>query len=148
MTPSFQQTIRIHAPVGVVWDSLVLPERMERWMGEPELEIEVETDWIVGNPIVIRGRHHVRFENRGVVLEVVPQARLRYSHLSSLSRLPDEPASYTSLDFGLASTGDTTSLTLEITGFPTQSIFQHMDLYWRGTLDILRLHAEQHTTQS
>lgn len=145
MTQTFQQAILIDAPIEVVWDSLVIPERMKAWMGEPELGIGIDTDWNVGGPIVIRGHHHVPFENRGVVLEFVPQARLGYTHLSSLSRLPaDEEANYTTLGFGLTPAGDATSLTLAITGFPTESIYRHMDLYWRGTLEVLRLHAEQH----
>ncbi|HET6783727.1 MAG TPA: SRPBCC domain-containing protein [Pseudoxanthomonas sp.] len=145
MTQAFQQTIVIGAPVEVVWDSLAIPERMKAWMGEPELEIEVDTDWSVGGPIAIRGHHHVRFENRGVVLEFAPRARLSYTHLSSLSRLSaDEHANYATLEFSLTPMDDATSLTLAITGFPTESIFRHMDLYWRSTLEVLRLHAEQH----
>lgn len=145
MTQAFRKTILIDAPIEVVWDSLAIPERMKAWMGEPELEIEIDTDWNVGGPIVIRGHHHVRFENRGVVLEFAPRARLSYTHLSSLSRLSaDDRANYATLEFGLMPMDDTTSLTLSITGFPTESIFRHMDLYWRGTLEVLRLHAEQH----
>lgn len=145
MTQAFQQTILIEATVEVVWDSLAIPERMKAWMGEPGLEIEIDTDWNVGGPIAIRGHHHVRFENRGVVLEFAPRARLSYTHLSSLSRLSsDEHANYATLEFSLTPMDDATSLTLAITGFPTKSIFRHMDLYWRGTLEVLRLHAEQH----
>jgi uncharacterized protein YndB with AHSA1/START domain len=145
MNQTFRQTILIDAPIEVVWDSLSIPERMKAWMGEPELEIGVDTDWSVGGTIMIRGHHHVRFENRGTVLEFVPRTRLCYTHLSSLSRLSaDEHANYTTLEFSLAPMDDTTSLTLAITGFPTESIFRHMDLYWRGTLEVLRLHAEQH----
>lgn len=145
MNQTFRQTILIDAPIEVVWDSLSIPGRMKAWMGEQELEIGIDTDWSVGGPIVIRGYHHVRFENRGTVLEFVPRTRLSYTHLSSLSRLSaDEHANYTTLEFSLAPMDDTTSLTLAITGFPTESIFRHMDLYWRGTLEVLRLHAEQH----
>ncbi|SDQ85652.1 SRPBCC domain-containing protein [Pseudoxanthomonas sp. CF125] len=145
MSQTFRQTILIDAPIEVVWDSLSIPGRMKAWMGEPELEIGIDTDWSVGGPIVIRGHHHVWFENRGTVLEFDPRTRLSYTHLSSLSRLSaDEHANYATLEFSLAPMDDTTSLTLAITGFPTESIFRHMDLYWRGTLEVLRLHAEQH----
>ncbi|KAF1707079.1 SRPBCC family protein [Pseudoxanthomonas sacheonensis] len=145
MKQTFHQTILVDAPIEVVWDSLSIPERMKTWMGEPELEIGIDTDWSVGSPIVIRGYHHVRFENRGTVLEFAPRTWLSYTHLSSLSRLSvDEQANYSTLRFSLTPMDDATSLTLTITGFPTESIFRHMDLYWRGTLEVLRLHAEQH----
>ncbi len=37
-------------------------------MGEPEIEIEIQTDWIVGNSFVIKGFHHGKFENKGEIV--------------------------------------------------------------------------------
>jgi uncharacterized protein YndB with AHSA1/START domain len=141
---SIEQTVVINAPPWVVWESLTRAERMKEWMGEPEMKIEVETDWEVGGPIVVRGFHHARFKNTGVVLELEAPKRLRYTHLSSLSRLPDKPESYTTFEFRLDPVGDFTSLTLVVTGFPTETIFKHLQFYWSGTLEILKQHAEQH----
>jgi uncharacterized protein YndB with AHSA1/START domain len=116
---------------------------MKEWLGDPELELQIETDWRVGGSIVVRGLHYARFENRGVVLEADAPRRLRYTHSSSLSRLPDRPESYTTLDFRLRVAGAATELTLVMTGFPTASIFKHLELYWRGTLAVLKRHAER-----
>lgn len=140
----FEQTVVIDAPTWVVWESLVRAERMKEWMGEPEMEIEVETDWTIGGPILTRGFHHARFENRGVVLRFEPPKKLSYTHLSSLSRLPDEPGSYTTLEFSLGAVGDATALTLVATGFPTMTIFKHIQLYWTGALGMLKQHAERY----
>ena len=139
----FADTVVISAAPHVVWDTLVRPEHMQAWLGEPELELEIATDWQVGGPIAVRGFHHVRFENHGVVLRFEAPRRLSYTHLSSLSRLPDRPESYTTLDFGLKPVGDTTALTLTITGFPTTTIFKHLEFYWKGTLGVLKRYAEQ-----
>jgi bisphosphoglycerate-dependent phosphoglycerate mutase len=38
---------------------------MTKWMGELEMKIEIETDWRVNSPMIIRGFHHVEFENKG-----------------------------------------------------------------------------------
>lgn len=121
---------------------------MKEWMGEPEMSIEVETDWTVGGPIVVHGFHHVHFENAGTVLEFEPMARLAYTHLSSLSRLPDVPDNHTTLEFTLGAIGDTASLTFVATGFPSDVIFKHLQFYWSGTLEILRQHVERRSVQS
>lgn len=112
-------------------------------MGEPEMEIGIETDWKVGSPIVVSGFHHLHFRNVGVILEFKPIERLSYTHLSSLSQLPDEAGNFTTLAFSLASQGEATSLTLLVTGFPTVSIFKHLQFYWVGTLGILKQFTER-----
>ncbi|RIK41432.1 MAG: hypothetical protein DCC55_11985 [Chloroflexi bacterium] len=45
MEQRFEQTVVINAPTWVVWESLVRPDRMKEWMGEPEMELAVETGW-------------------------------------------------------------------------------------------------------
>jgi hypothetical protein len=67
---------------------------------------------------------------------------LRYSHLSSLSRLPDRPESYSIFEFRLAPVGEGTSLTIAISNFPTESIFKHIDFYWRVTIGIFKRFVE------
>jgi uncharacterized protein YndB with AHSA1/START domain len=143
MTQSFELNTLIDAPAPLVWDSLVHTEKMKVWMGVPEMEIEIETDWKVGNPMVVSGIHHLRFRNIGVVLAFKHVERLSYTHLSSLSRLPDEPGNFTTLTFSLTPQGEATSLTLVVTGFPTVSIFKHLQFYWAGTLGVLKQFAER-----
>jgi uncharacterized protein YndB with AHSA1/START domain len=148
MMQSFEETILINASAKAVWNSLTHSHLMKDWMGEPEMAIEVETDWTVGGPIVVRGFHHVPFENTGTVLEFEPMARLAYTHLSSLSRLPDVPANHTTLEFALKHIGDTVSLTFVATGFPAGAIFKHLQFYWSGTLEILKQHVERRSIHS
>jgi uncharacterized protein YndB with AHSA1/START domain len=139
----FENSVTIAAPAAAVWRLLTEPARMKRWLGEPEMQIEVETDWSVGGSIVVRGFHHARFTNLGTVLEFAPPRRLSYTHLSSLSRLVDEPASYTTFSFTLDSTGRRTLLAFAATGFPTQTIYKHLRFYWGSTLEVLKRHAER-----
>jgi len=107
------------------------------------MEIGIETDWKLGSPMVVSGFHHSHFRNIGVVLEFKPMERLSYTHLSSLSRLPDEPANFTTVTFSLAPQGEATSLALLVAGFPTVSIFKHLQFYWVGTLGILKQFTER-----
>jgi hypothetical protein len=140
---SFEHSIIINAPIEHVWDSLTDIEQMKAWMGEPEMALEINTDWVVGSPIVVRGVHHASFKNIGMVLAFEPSTCHAYTHLSSLSRLPDEPSSYTTLEFRIAMANDATFLELKASDFPTTSIFKHLEFYWGGTLEILKRHIER-----
>lgn len=133
----------INTAPGEVWTVLCDLRCMARWMGEPEMHIEVQTDWKAGRPILIRGFHHVKFEDRGTVLQFDPPQKLSYTHLSSISRLPDRPESYTTFEFTLVPEGDGTLLTLHIENFPTESILKHLDFYWGTTLLLIKKMAEE-----
>jgi uncharacterized protein YndB with AHSA1/START domain len=139
----FGSSVTIAALPPAVWRLLTEPPRMKQWLGEPEMQIQVETDWSVGGAIVVHGFHHARFINRGKVLEFAPPRRLSYTHLSSLSQLSDEPASYTTFLFTLDAAGERTLLAFEATGFPTRTIYKHLRFYWGTTLEVLKQHAER-----
>jgi len=141
---SFERCVSIKAPAACVWRFLTDIASMKAWMGEPEMALEIETDWTVGKPIVISGFHHASFKNTGCVVAFEPSRRLAYTHLSSWSHLADKPENHTTLEFVLDARDGVTALTLNATGFPTYSIFKHLEFYWRGTLEILRQQTERH----
>ncbi len=140
----FDKTINMNALISKVWDALTIPALMKKWMSETE--IDILTDWNVGGPILIRGRlHGIKFENKGTVLQFEREKLLQDSHLSSLSRLPDKPESYSVLEFRVAPVSDQTTLTLTLSNFPTETIYKHLAFYWNVTLEILkRMLEEEH----
>jgi uncharacterized protein YndB with AHSA1/START domain len=139
MTQRIEKTVTINAPASAVWDALTLPHIMKQWMAEPDVHVDIVTDWNVGGPISIRGvLSRVPFENRGTVLQWEPMRLLRYSHLSSLSRLPDRPENYSIFEFRLTPLDERTSLVLTIENFPTEVILRHLDFYWRTTVEVLK----------
>lgn len=135
------KTIRVNVPTHKVWAALTEPARMKGWMANPAdgIDFDIFTDWMVGGSILIRGQlHGLAFENRGTVLQFEPERALRYSHLSSISRLPDVPASYSVIAFELAPVGEQTKLTLSLSNFPTEAIYKHLVFYWNMVLGRLR----------
>lgn len=134
--------IVINAAPSKVWDALTNPELMEQWMSETE--IDIITDWQVGNSITIEGAwYKTRFENKGIVLQFEPEHILQYSHLSSLSRLQDKTENYSVISFKLTPTENQTTLALTLSNFPTEIICKHLIFYWNVTLEILKKQAEQ-----
>lgn len=142
MTNEFSSTVLINASPAQVWSTLTIPDIMTTWMGSPEMEIKVITDWKVNSPILIQGFHHVKFENKGLVLQNDKESKLSYSHLSNISRLPDIPENYAILEFVLTPVEDKTQLTLTITNFPTEVIRKHLEFYWRTTIIGIKKAAE------
>lgn len=133
----FSKTITIHVSPSTVWQALTTTALVKRWMSEEELEII--TDWQTGSHITIKGHQHwVYFENHGTILQSEPGKILQYSHLSSLSHLPDKPENYSILTFTLSEMQGKTNLTLHLSGFPTHSIYKHLVFYWNTTLDLLK----------
>lgn len=112
-------------------------------MGEPEMQIKVITDWKINSPILIQGFHHVKFENKGTILQYDNGNKLSYSHLSNVSRLPDSPENYSILEFVLTTAEEKTLLTLNIENFPTEVIRKHLEFYWRGTMVGIKKMAEE-----
>ncbi len=134
----FQKAVLIDAPGSQVWRWLTVPGLMKQWM-MAGVELEILTDWKVGSPLLIAGvMNGKRFENRGIVLHFDPGQRLQYSHLSSISRLPDQPDSYSSVDFHLKPEEKRTLLTVTLSNFPNESIYKHLSFYWGGTLEVLK----------
>lgn len=143
MTKKVERTVSINTSPSKLWEYLTEPNLMIKWMGEPEMNIDVTTDWIVGNPILIKGFHHVNFENKGTVLQFDPQNMIRYSHLSSISRLPDIDKNHSIITFTIEPQERKTLLKIQVENFPTESVYKHFDFYWQGTTNVLKDLIEQ-----
>ena len=135
----FNKAVTINASTSQVWHILTTPELMKKWMISDDIEININTDWKVGGPMVIHGNMSGKnFENNGTVLQFEPEKILEYSHLSSTSRLPNRPESYSIIEFRLQPMENLTILTLTVSNFPTESIYKHLAFYWNVTLEVLK----------
>lgn len=141
------RTVTMNAPVATVWQALTVPSLMEQWMAETP--IEIITDWRVGSQILIRGDlHGIPFENHGTVLQFEPALLLQYSHLSSISHLPDRPQSYSVTLFQLTPGAEQTTLSVTISNFPTEAIYKHLAFYWPVAVSLLKRLVEEQTWDS
>ena len=137
-----EKSILIQAGTLEVWKHLISPDLMKQWMGDPEMNIEIISDWKVGSGFTIKGFHHEHFENKGTILQVEPETIFQYNFLSSLSNLADEPNNYTIITFTLTPKVEQIELTVEAANFPTETIYKHLEFYWNGTIEIIKLKIE------
>ena len=84
-------TLTIHAPIAKVWDALIDPEVIKRYM----FGAIVVSDWQQGSSITWKGEWKGKpYEDKGRILELRALERLRYSHFSPLGGAPDLPENY------------------------------------------------------
>jgi uncharacterized protein YndB with AHSA1/START domain len=96
-------SVTLHAPVEKVWDALVNPEVIKRYM----FGATVVSDWKEGSPIAWKGEWKGKpFEDKGRILELRPEQRLRYTHFSPLSGAPDKPENYHQVTIELSKQDD------------------------------------------
>jgi uncharacterized protein YndB with AHSA1/START domain len=131
------ETITINAPASKVWQAITEPDLMKKWMSDNE--IDISTDWQPGNVMTVSGKKPYPFKNIGFVLKFEPEKTMSYSHLSSISKLPDVPENYTVIAFELTAIADNqTKLSVTTSNFPTASIYHHFAYYWRITIGLLK----------
>ena len=141
---SISKSININASPNEVWETLTQPGLMKSWMADSE--IQIVTTWEIGSPFIVivhAASYKTAFTNTGVVLQFLKDRVLEYSHLSSLSGLPDEPGNYTRIRFTLQHEEAYTLLKLDLSNFPTESHYKHIDFYWTVTLEILKRLVEE-----
>ena len=132
--------IDINAPVSKVWDALINPIAIKRYM----LGADVVSEWKEGNPIVWKGEWEgKKYEDKGKILNIVPEHKIKYSHFSPLMGLADTPENYHIVTVELSSKGTHTLLSLSQTNNPTQEALQHNEQGWKMMLDGLKKYVEK-----
>ena len=124
-------TVTINAPPSTVWNALVNPELIQQYL----FGTEVVADWKVGNPIIWKGVWEGKpYEDKGRILEFVPEKRLVTTHWSPLSGTPDVPENYHTVTYELAPEDGGTKLTLTQDNNATEEEKYHSEQYWKMVL--------------
>ncbi len=117
-------TIHIDAPARLVFEVLTRPELVKRW----QYGKTVLTDWKSGSGI----RFHASFEGKileqwGTIIEVSPNALIKYNLFTPSQGLADKPEHYSTTSYVLKSHGERTEVELiqedpRINGFAPVSL--------------------------
>ncbi|WP_374008710.1 SRPBCC family protein [Leifsonia sp. LS-T14] len=135
MTSTARADIHIDASRERLWHALTDPATIERFL----FGSRVETDWSKGGPIVYHGEWEGKpYEDKGVILDIVPGDRLVTSYYSPLSGKPDVPESYQTVSYLLAEDGDGTRVTITQDGCADDAEAQRMGDNWQQVLQSLR----------
>ena len=100
-------TVKILAPAKKVWLALTDPGLVKQWQYGSDLL----TTWKVGTSIIFRNEWNGQiFEQRGTVIEFLPELRLKYSLFFPRPDLQDIPENYFFMTYELAQDDGTTLL--------------------------------------
>jgi uncharacterized protein YndB with AHSA1/START domain len=133
-------SLTINAPRKKVWDALVNPEAIKKYM----FGTNVGSDWKEGSPIVWIGEWQGKpYEDKGVILKLEPLQTLKYSHFSPLSGLPDKPENYHTVTVELSDDELHTNISLSQDNNPTEQDRKHSEENWGMMLAAMQKFLEE-----
>lgn len=127
--------VTIHAPVDKVWDALVKPEIIKKYM----FGADIVSDWKEGSKIYWKGEYEGRpYEDRGIILQFKPKTKLEYTHYSPMTGLPDVPENYHKITIDLAQRDGQTVVALSQDNNANEEAREHSEKNWGMMLDSLK----------
>ncbi|MDP3890805.1 SRPBCC domain-containing protein [Nocardioides sp.] len=127
--------VEVSASPSQVWNALTDPDLIRKYL----FGAEVDTTWEPGSPIHWRGEYDGRsFEDKGEVLDCVPEQKLTVTHYSPLTGQEDRPESYHTVSWALTDRGDRTHLALVQDNNHNAESVQRSSADWQTVLDQLK----------
>jgi len=132
--------VSINAPVATVWDALVNPEIIKKYM----FGTTVVSDWQEGSKITWKGVWNGKaYEDKGVIKQLLPNSRIQYTHFSPLAGLPDKPENYHTVTIELTDKTNKTDVRLTQDNNETEEAKKHSEKNWSVMLDGLKKLLEE-----
>ena len=125
----------IRAPRSTVWRALTDPDQIQKYM----FGSKVETNWKPGSRITWTGEYEgKRYEDKGEILEVEHERRLKLTHFSPASGEEDAPENYHTLVYELEESNGTTHVALSQDNNKTEGAAEHARANWEKMLSGLK----------
>ena len=121
----------IDAPRSRVWRALTDPGQIRQYM----FGSQVKTDWKPGSPITWKGEYEGRkYEDKGEILEVEDERRLKLTHFSASSGEEDAPENYHTLVYELEENDGTTRVCLTQDNNKSKEAAERSQANWEAML--------------
>lgn len=138
-TLKIQKERLINADPKTVWFVLTNPEEIKKWLG-----VEAQSEWKPGSDILFTFNWDGKaYADKGKVIRFDDEKSFFYSYWSGFSGLPDDPENYSKIKFLLEPTNGGVILKLTHSEFATETMYQHSDKNWEGTLDEIKKLSEE-----
>ena len=133
-------SITINASKANVWNALINPEAIQKYM----FGTNVVSDWKEGDAIIWKGEWQGKsYEDKGVILQLLPERTIQYSHFSPLSGLADKPENYHIVTIELTNAGEQTRVSLSQDNNATEQEREHSENNWEMMLASLKKFLEE-----
>lgn len=128
-------SVTILAPIEKVWNALVNPEQIRKYM----FGAEVTSTWKEGSVITWKGNWQGKeYEDKGIILQMKPRRLLQYSHYSPLTGARDTPENYHFITIELAEKQDGVQVNLAQDNNATEEACAHSENNWNQMLNGLK----------
>ena len=125
----------IKASPAKVWDALTNPQLIKEYL----FGTDCTSDWKVGSPIRYTGLWEgKRYEDKGTVLEAVPNKLLKATYWSSFSGKPDVPENYSTVTYEISQSGAESVLTIIQDNNPSKESADHSAKNWVQVLTTMK----------
>jgi uncharacterized protein YndB with AHSA1/START domain len=123
--------ITINAKASRVWEALTKPELIKQYL----FGTEATSDWKVGSPVTYKGVWEGKaYEDKGVILEFVPEKKLVSTYWSGFSGKPDVPENYQKVSYELMEKDGQTTLSIMQDNNPSPESAEHSANNWKMVL--------------
>ncbi|HMI78354.1 MAG TPA: SRPBCC family protein [Ferruginibacter sp.] len=140
-----EASVIIDAPSSKVWEALTTPEIIKQYF----FGTDAASDWKAGSPITFSGEWEGKhYEDKGTILEVVPNKLFRYNYWSSMSGIEDKPENYVIITYALLEENNNTTLTITQENIPDEKMKDHSEQNWKKVLADLKKLLETETVTS
>ncbi len=124
----------IKAPVEKVWQALTNPATVKEYFFGTDLF----TDWKVNSSIVWQGEFEGKaYQDKGIILEFVPNQKLSFSYLSSWANLEDKLENYLFVSYELKTVAEGTELNITQANYNEEKA-QHSAENWAMLINELK----------
>lgn len=130
-----QTGLMLKAPSSEVWKALTNPSIAKLYFHGAE----ITSDWKVGSEIRFRGvyKGHT-YEEKGIILQAIPDKLLEYTHWSSVGGLPDRPENYRIWSFTLLESNGGTHLSISESNIESVKQQERSIEFWNEVLQTLK----------
>ena len=131
----FTTTIQVNAPKAKVWDTLINPEQIKKYL----FGTNTICDWKVGSPIRFKGEWDGKaYEDKGTILAIEKEKLLSYDYWSNFSGAADVPENYQVVTFQLDEVAGKTQLNLTQQNIRSEEAKSHSQENWKMVLNSLK----------
>ena len=130
----------INTPAEKVWKALTDPKMIKEYM----FGATVSSDWKKGSPITWKGEMKGKsYEDKGEILEIIPKKKLKYTHFSPLSGLPDKSENYHTVTIALEEEKSSTHVTLSQDKNNSEKSKDESEKNWNAMMESLKKVVEK-----
>lgn len=128
-------SITINASANKVWDALINPEKIKKYL----FGTEAISEWKVGSPITYKGDWEGKhYEDKGKIIEMEPNKLLVTTYWSNMSGKPDVPDNYQNVRYELSEADGKTTLNIVQDGNISKESAEHSEKNWTMVLGGLK----------